>query len=101
MNPKAGAEEFLASLLKTLDRVLSGEVSWRELQRNVDHLIANDLLPTDIPNDLLKEVHNLQLDLEKIAVDVDAKANRMQSYTHERTNRALRRYQDLFRTYLT
>jgi hypothetical protein len=83
-----------------LERVLSGEADWRELQARVDLAITQDTLPEDIPNDLLQLVSNLQLDLEMISVAANAQANGMRSYPSEETKRVLRKYQELLRPYI-
>ncbi|MCR9212691.1 MAG: hypothetical protein NXI13_03170 [Proteobacteria bacterium] len=60
--------EFIDSLLKLLEGVVSGLTNYIELQKFADSSITNDGLPEDQTGRVRQLIYNLQSDLELIAV---------------------------------
>ena len=88
--------QFLSLLLSLLSRVLDGSVSYTELQKFVDEAVIEDKLPEELPLNFLKDISNLQTDLELIAAHQSTYANSRYIYSLTDIVDRLRKYEDSF-----
>jgi hypothetical protein len=99
LNHNQNERAFAASLLAMLEQVLSGEISHTELQCVIDNAVTQSSLPENMPADLVRHVHALQLDLEMIAVAIDAETRKGGLYSLEERKNILQKYEALLRPF--